>query len=227
MSGEDQLDERIRAAASDYREPPETPREAMWERIQAARAGRELRDAAARRRRGRWMRWGIGIAAVLVAGIAVGRLSAPSGSPAPQVATTPAGSSPTGVAATGPAGAGQLTAYRLAAAEHLGRVEAFLTLFRREAEAGRVDQDLRAPARSLLSETRLFQASPAADDPALREVLGDVELVLAQISRYTEQPSRRQDLRFIDEGMEQRGVLLELHTVVTAASPAGLAQGAL
>ena len=219
MSGDDRLDERIRAAASDYREPPETPREAMWERIQAARAGRELREAAARRRRGRWMRWGIGIAAVLVAGIAIGRLSAPGGSPARRVAPT--------ASAAGTTGSRALVAYRVAAAEHLGRVEAFLTLFRREAEAGRVDGDLHVPARNLLSDTRLFQASPAADDPALREVLGDVELVLAQIAQYTEEPSRRQDLRFIDEGMEQRGVLLELRTVVTAARPNGLAQGAL
>lgn len=53
MSTDDRFDEHIRAAASDYREPPETPREAMWERIQAARSGRELREAAARKRRGR------------------------------------------------------------------------------------------------------------------------------------------------------------------------------
>ncbi|MDP2480293.1 MAG: hypothetical protein Q8W51_08665 [Candidatus Palauibacterales bacterium] len=234
MSSDDRLDERIRAAASDYREPPETPREAMWERIQAARAGRELREAAARRRRGRWMRRGIGIAAVLVAGIAIGRLSSPAGSRAPQVATTASGSGAGGAAAgrapasaAGTTGSRALVAYRVAAAEHLGRVEAFLTLFRREAATGRVDGDFRAPARSLLSDTRLLQASPAADDPALRAVLGDVELVLAQIAQYTEEPSRRQDLRFIDQGMEQRGVLLELRTMVTTARPSGLAQGAL
>jgi hypothetical protein len=225
VSDEDRLDEQIRAAASDYREPPETPREAMWERIQAARAGRELREAAARRRRRRWLTWGIGIAAVLVAGVAIGRWSAPDVStPAATVAAGPASgpAAPTSGAVISPASD---AAYRLAAAAHLDRVEVFLTQFRREAETGRVDPTLRAPARRLLSNTRLLLASPAADDPALRTVLGDVELVLVQVAQYSADPSR-EDLRFIDDGIEQRGLLLELRTVTTT-SPVGLQQGAL
>lgn len=226
MSTDDRFDEHIRAAASDYREPPETPREAMWERIQAARSGRELREAAARKRRGRWLRWGVGIAAVLVAGIAIGRWSASDlGTPAATVAARPASGASSPAAAAPGASPAADAAYRLAAAGHLDRVEVFLTQFRREAVTGRVDPTLRAPARRLLSNTRLLLASPAADDPALRTVLDDVELVLAQIAQYSADPSR-EDLHFIDQGIEQRGLLLELRTVTTT-SPVGLEQGAL
>ena len=35
---DDRLDERIEEAAQGYNPPPETPREAMWSRISAARA---------------------------------------------------------------------------------------------------------------------------------------------------------------------------------------------
>jgi hypothetical protein len=52
-----------------------------------------------------------------------------------------------------------------------------------------------------------------------------VELVLAQVAQYSADPSR-EDLRFIDDGIEQRGLLLELRTVTTT-SPVGLQQGAL
>jgi len=52
-----------------------------------------------------------------------------------------------------------------------------------------------------------------------------VELVLVQVAQYSADPSR-EDLRFIDDGIEQRGLLLELRTVTTT-SPVGLQQGAL
>ncbi len=227
--GGEGLDERIRAAAGDYHRPPETPREAMWDRIRSARDSGELVRVRERRAR-RWTVWGAGIAAVLALGIAIGRLSAPgaagstggvaAGAPPTAVGTT-AGERP-GTVASSAADA----AYRMAAAGHLYRVEAFLTQFRSEARSGRVDPDLRAPARQLLSNTRLLLASPAANDPSLRTVLDDVELVLAQIAGYSADPSR-ENLRFIDDGIEQRGVLLELRTLVSAESPPGLAQGAL
>jgi len=227
----DRTEERIRAAAADYHEPPDTPREAMWERIRAERAAAGPAEGGARVPRRAWVGWGVGIAAVLAVGIAIGRLSAPAGSPRPDAAAgggTALAARPGGA----PGGPGTVpegvtaAAYRVAAAGHLDRVDAFLIQFRREARTGRVDEGLRAPARGLLSDTRLLLASPAAADPDLKTVLDDVELVLAQIERYSAEPSR-EDLRFIDQGIEQRGLLLELRTVVTRASPQGLAQGAL
>src|SRR5437870_9216000 len=116
---EDRLDERLRQAAQDYNRPPATPREELWSRIAAARAARRRRVTVFRPA----LRWGVGIAAVLALGVAIGRWSARGGeSP----------SSP-GVAA----GSDQAPtlAYRVAAAQYLTRTEALLTGFRAEARS--------------------------------------------------------------------------------------------
>src|SRR3954451_23145211 len=92
---DDPLEERLRKLAAEYHEPPETPREEMWEKISAARRGQRkvlpLRRASGPAFR-RPLRWAAGIAAVLALGIGVGRLSvrqAPAPAPHP-VAAAPA-----------------------------------------------------------------------------------------------------------------------------------------
>ena len=42
MTNDERFDEIIRAAASDYNRPPETPRDDMWAAIEAGRASEEL-----------------------------------------------------------------------------------------------------------------------------------------------------------------------------------------
>lgn len=97
-------DERFEAFlerhAEAYNRPPETPREAMWEAIDAARPGRgDRRDDGtviplSSRRPARWAAWAVAAAAVLILGIALGRLSTertgdPSSGAGPTVATAP------------------------------------------------------------------------------------------------------------------------------------------
>src|SRR5207302_4658215 len=115
---DDRFAERPRQAAQDYHRPPATPREELWHRIAAARAARRRHVIVVRPR----LRWGVGIAAVLALGVAIGRWTA-TGSP--------------GVAGTAPA-AGRTSAfvYRLAAAQYLTRTEALLTGFRAESRPG-------------------------------------------------------------------------------------------
>ncbi len=43
---DDRFDERLRQAAQDYHRPPATPREELWQRIAAARAGVGARGEA-------------------------------------------------------------------------------------------------------------------------------------------------------------------------------------
>jgi hypothetical protein len=69
-----ELDDQIRHLAASYNEPPATPRDAMWARIDEARAG-TMHAAAGTARRMYWLRMGAGIAAVLVVGIGIGRLT--------------------------------------------------------------------------------------------------------------------------------------------------------
>lgn len=75
-----ELDDQIRRLSSSYNEPPVTPREEMWARIEQARGTRAI--AAGRTgRRMYWLRMGAGIAAVLVVGIGIGRLTHGVGGP--------------------------------------------------------------------------------------------------------------------------------------------------
>ena len=42
---DDRLDDQLRDAAKDYNDPPETPRDAMWERIDAMREAEKAEKA--------------------------------------------------------------------------------------------------------------------------------------------------------------------------------------
>jgi hypothetical protein len=202
---DDRFDRLVREVAQDYHRPPTPPREEMWRAIVATRAAR-------RQRRGVWhatLRWGVGIAAVLALGIAIGRFSAERGP-----------------ADGGASDRGTGLAYRLAAAQYLTRTEALLTGFRTETRSGEPAAQFAAQARDLLGITRLMLDSPAAADVRLRALLEDLELVLAQIAQL---PARgdREDVQVITHALEQRSVLLRLRSASSPAPGLGRTQGAL
>jgi hypothetical protein len=210
---DDRFEERLRGAAQDYHRPPDTPREEMWRRIAAARAARKRQVIVLRPA----LRWGVGIAAVLALGVAIGRWSVRGGeSP----------SSPTVAAGTYQA---PTLAYRVAAAQYLTRTEALLTGFRAESRTPSVPAaQFATQARDLLATTRLILDSPAAADTRLKGLLEDLELVLAQIAQL---PSGgggdREDVQSINQGLDQRSVLLRLRTANPAGPGPVRTQGAL
>jgi hypothetical protein len=209
MMLDDRLDDQLRDAAKDYNDPPETPRDAIWERIVAERAERSKPPRPLRP-----LRWAAGIAAVLALGIGLGRLSIntapPVTAPAPvATATTPRVSN---------------AAYQVATAEHLSQSEAFLTLFRASVRQGGNEQLASATARQLLATNRLLLDSPAANDGKTRLLLQDLELVLAEIAQLALQP-RSRDLDLITEGLERGGVMSRLRTAVPSGP--STTQGAL
>ncbi|HWP38636.1 MAG TPA: hypothetical protein VNL18_13885 [Gemmatimonadales bacterium] len=185
---EERFEEFLRNAARGYNRPPETPREEMWGRIVAARSER-------RRPQG-LLRWGLAAAAVLALGIAIGRYTVVDRAPASLAAESEAESG---------------TAYRVAALEHMQRVETFLTVFRAEATARPMESAPRT-ARELLVGTRLLMTSPAAQDQQVATLLEDIELVLAQIALYSGSDGS-DELDLIDQGIQQRGVLLRLRAI--------------
>src|SRR5262249_53067337 len=140
---EDQpLEPELRDAAQSYHRPPDTPREQMWVEISARRL-----TARTIPRRPRLLVWAAGIAAALAIGIGIGRLSLRLRVvPAPTPAALPV--------ATAPTPKEDVTAYRVAAAEHLGQAEVFLTLFRASVRQGRQQQLASATARQLLATNR-------------------------------------------------------------------------
>ena len=203
---EAKFEQWLQDAAKGYHAPRPTPRDEMWARIEAARV-RRVRP---------WMRWGLAAAAVLVLGIGVGRWTAH------QECAVRGG---TPVANADTAGNRNLV-YQVAATQYLSRTETFLTGFRADLRAGRVDTRFMGQARDLLSTTRLLLDSPAADDPRMRALLEDLELVLAQISQLEAgRDSRNADL--ITQDMDQRSVLPKLRSAIPAGPVPVRTQGAI
>lgn len=209
MTDDRRMDEAVSALRAEYNAPPETPREEMWRVIHAGLPAPEadtsvvsLEAARARRTPNRSFGWAVAAAAVLVMGIGIGRMTAPG--------------MPTGAALDGGA-RGEVLA--VAAAEHLGHSESFLTLVRADARGGSLDPEMVRWAEGLLSQTRMFMdATDAAAEPAMRELMEDLELVLAQIVTVAEHggvdPGRtRTELDLALRGMEDREVLTRIQAV--------------
>src|SRR2546430_14549140 len=81
-------------------------------------------------------------------------------------------------------------------------------------------------ARDLLATTRLMLDSPAAKDARLKGLLEDLELVLAQIAQLPASGDR-EDVQSINQGLDQRSVLLRLRTANPAGPGPVRTQGAL
>jgi len=199
------FDQWLRHAAQAYNAPRPTPRDEMWARIQAGRV----------RRAAPWLRWGLAAAALLVLGIGIGRWTAHQG-------TSVAGGTPVAIADT----TGNGLVYQVAATQYFSRTETFLTGFRADLRAGRVDTRFTGQARDLLTTTRLLLDSPAADDPRMRALLEDLELVLVQISQLEAgRDNRNADL--ITQDMDQRSVLPKLRSAIPAGPVPVRTQGAI
>ena len=223
------LEEPLRSAAQQYHEPPAVPREEMWTVIAASRhAARAdatgtlpFRRSVVPSFRRPAFRLGAGIAALLVLGIGIGRFTAPgqdAGVPRASVAERTMGS-PADPSAPPPA-------YQLAAERHLEQSELYLTLFRTSVRTGRTDDIGTGTARELLMSNRLLLDSPASQDPRVRRLLEDLELVLAQIAQLPA-ASRDADAGYITDGMEAGSVLPRLRSATSEGVAATLRQGAL
>lgn len=205
----DRLDGRLEKAARDYNEPPETPRGPMWARIVAGRADR--------RRVGNvhpipiWRSprmWVPAVAvAVLLIGIAIGRFSTPPDNV--PIATHRPDSTVGERIAELRETASDPTAYQLAALPILSQAELLLTQFRTGDTQEENGGEFSKRAASLLSDTRLLIDSPAADDPKMRRLLGDLELVLVQMVRINAE-DEQEEKEMINDSMKNRSLLPRL-----------------
>jgi hypothetical protein len=142
----------------------------------------------------------------------------------PQVgsARSPQLRSPAAVGSTGPYTGGNRTElpYQVATIRHLSNAEALLTAFRTDSRDAKMDAQLSVWARDLLSNTRLLLDSPAADDPQRARLLGDLELVLAEIVQLS--PGATAQDRGLIEGSIRNGQVM---TRLRSAIPAGPTRG--
>lgn len=243
---DDQLDEVLADAAREYNAPGDTPREAMWARIAEARRQRAPIGTTSRSRRA-WVWSGAGIAAALLiaTGIGIGRRierSTTSGTVAASRETTLPRNSALPITArreTGAAtadssivatrdvtperpGPDRTLAYQMVVLQHLAGTEAMITSFRAAARHGETDTRVAQRATELLGTTRLLEASPAADDPVMKRLLEDLELVIVQIVQYANRGTNDpEELDLIEQSIRKRGVITKLRGTLPAQ--AGLA----
>jgi hypothetical protein len=207
---DEKFDEFLRHAASDYHAPVPPPADAIWAAIEqdvATAIAPVQRSAAHRFRPVMWI--GVGVAATLMLGVAVGRWTALRPVPAtpPAVAATNGGSTASDVHA------------RAVTMEHLAEAEVFLTSVRAELKAGRSDDERAERSRDLLVRTRVLLGSSADRSPEVARLLEDLELLLAEIAAL---PAKRGSLdkTLLDESMRDGNIIPRIRATLPVR-PAG------
>ena len=217
---DEEMDERTREALRGYRVPPPPPLDAMWESIESRHFGTPVvslvdREAARGRAERRWRlgapSWSVlvaGVAAALVIGVGMGRMS---NRVAPNVVEP-------GIEGTYNYWTSNAEPYRRATTEYLGQTAALLTALPAAARDGQPDARFVSQAGDLLGTTRLLLDSPAAaSDPRLKNLLEDLELVLAQLSRLPADHPKT-ELTLITQALEQRDVVPRLRSAAASIS---------
>jgi hypothetical protein len=196
-------DERLNELLDDARRtwplPPEPDYQAMWGRIERESFGARRPEA----RTPSWRTFSLGLAAALMMGIGLGRLGMNTTAPAP---TVTAQSAPTESAM--PAS----NVYDKVASELLGRTVVLLTSLPSEARNSSGER-FSNQATELLTSTRLLLDSPAASDPRFKDLLEDLELVLAQIAML-QSGRTRQEIDLITDALEERDVVPRIQSAV-------------
>jgi len=185
---EERLNELLQDAGRTWMVPSEPDYADMWSTIE--------REAFDGRRGARpspsWRIFSIGLAAALLMGVGVGRFSTRSA--APEVAVEPTDST---IPASG---------YDRVASELLGRTVLLLSALPAEARNADAGDLFANQATELLARTRLLLDSPAARDARFKNLLEDLELVLAQVAML--QSGRTIDeIDFITDALEERDVV--------------------
>jgi hypothetical protein len=112
-------------------------------------------------------------------------------------------------------------AYHLVVLQHLAGSEAMITAFRTAARRGEMDAQLATWSRELLSTTRMLESSAATQDPTMKRLLEDLDLVIAQIVQYvTHGTNNSEDLDLIEQSITTRGVITKLRGTVSARNSA-------
>jgi hypothetical protein len=190
---------------------PEAPREAMWARIQEQRIRPRRVIPLHRRVAGPAWRVAAVLAATLVVGVGIGRLSR---GPVPA-------SAPDAVAGIPSEDDRSVAPYRMAAITHLVSSQALLATYPTEAAAGRAGE-VADWAGTLLMTTRLLRESPAAEDAELGTLLADLEILLAQMAALPSGGSQRavqSEVDIINDGIDRKNVLPRIR-VATAGRAA-------
>jgi len=206
----DRFDELLLDATRAYHRPPDEralPLDEMWKSIEAQAFPRARRAP----RYAQWLR----IAAALVLGVGIGRFSFRVGRHEVPAVTT---SQRIGAPATGDRSvAAPQQPIDPTTSRYLGQAAALLIALPTEASVGRPDQPFIKRANELLLTTRLLLDSQSAADPAMRNLLEDLELVLVQVVQLQKErdASRQTELELIQQALDQRDVIPRLRSAAS------------
>ncbi len=214
------FDTWLGTAAPSINQPGDTPRAEMWEQISArvpqAAAARD--DASVRPFRRPRIAFVAALAAALILGIAIDRTL-----PRAREVSAPVAVHTVPDAATS---RDPNHLYHLAAQQTLTQAELLLTAYRASDVASRDPasvKQLTQWGRQVLGSTRLLIDSPAGDDPRLKPLLEDLEVVLVQIIRLSGEPLDASERALIDGAITNRHLLPRIRS---EAVPAGNGEGA-
>ena len=207
---EERFEAWLKENAADYNRPPaEVPRDAMWDAIARTRQAQPAAVVGRIGSRVSPLRYAIAASLLIGAGIGLGYWMRGPNAVAPAViASVP----------TATDSAVRSTIYEVAAVQHLTAVEAMLTSFRADEKSETVA--LQRWARDLLSSTRLLMDSPAGEDANRRQLLEDLEYVLAQIVQL-DPKAPAEDRAMVDRAINREQVLTRIRTSI----PAGFSSG--
>jgi hypothetical protein len=107
--------------------------------------------------------------------------------------------------------------YERTTQEFLGRTAVLLAALPTRSHPGTNDAQLADQARTLLGTTRLLLDSPVAQEQRMKDLLQDLELVLAQVARLQSQHPG-QALTLINEALEERDVVPRIRSAVAGLS---------
>jgi hypothetical protein len=207
-------DDALPAAIGDtlkhIHEPPVTPREEMWERIQARRQNRRV--VRIRFAKPQALRIALAAAAILLVGFLSGRLwenhdvttdhsdlddlrSTTAANPAPAITQ----------------------AQLLHAANHFNRSGVLLAQFADTVQdEGPLDPEFHQWGRDLLTNTRLLLDSPLAVDPQYRRLLRELEFTLAEIVQASAGAVETEERQWVAGQLRDRSLVERLRLIVPA-----------
>jgi len=208
MMDEKRFDEVLRDLPRSFNAPAQPPLDEMWAVIEDAHFNAPASVASPRGMI--WRSPWLAAAAALVIGVGIGRYIPRSPkvteNPQPPPVTASERQTASGTSAV-------VDAYRDQTSHYLGQAAALLISLPARDATGTADARFAGKAAELLVTTRLLMDSPAAQDPKLRSLLEDLELVLVQIARLRGERSRG-DLDLIHQAVEQGDVLSRLNSAV-------------
>jgi len=206
---ENRFDEVIRDLPQSFNTPSEPPLDEMWKVIEDAHfnAPASTRRPGGMNSRAPWL----AAAAALVIGIGIGHY-VPLGKKTQRSGNAAVAVGSTQTLALG-ADSAIADAYRDQTSNYLGQAAALLISLPPQNASGKADAAFAGKAADLLVTTRLLMDSPAAQDPKLRALLEDLELVLVQIARLRGERNKG-DLDLIHQAVEQGDVLSRLNSAV-------------